>query len=166
MCLAEDAPLADDSVDLVTVAQALHWFDRPRFYDEVRRVARGRSVLAVWSYGLATVSPAVDGVVERLYGEIVGPYWPAERRIVEAGYATIDFPFREIAPPAFSMTAQWDFQQLIGYLGTWSSVVRYRERQGSDPLALVADDLRVAWGDGCTARPVEWPLRLRLGYVE
>src|SRR5690606_3358428 len=157
----EHTPLASESIDLITVAQAAHWFDRPRFYEEVRRVGRKGSVLAVWAYGLATISPAVDAVVAQLYEPILGSYWPPERKLIEERYTTIDFPFEELVAPSFEMTAQWSLPDLLGYLGTWSSVEKYRAANGSDPLEFIAAELRQAWGEPETQRLVRWPLYLR-----
>jgi len=162
---AEHTPLADHSVDLITVAQAVHWFDRPQFYEEVRRVGRAGSVLALWAYGLTTISPEVDAVVARFYEPILGRYWPPERKLIEERYATIEFPFAELQSPPFEMTAHWSLPQLLGYLGTWSSVEKYRAAQGSDPLALIASELHAAWGDPDSPRLVRWPLYMRVGRV-
>ena len=164
ICSAEQCPLAANSVDLVTVAQALHWFDRDRFYEQVRRVGRVGSVLAVWSYGLAVISPEIDRVVEHLYDDLLGPYWPPERKLIEERYATISFPFEELPVPPFAMTAQWHLHDWIGYLGTWSAVQKYVQRHGTDPLEQVQADLSRAWGTE-TVRPVHWPLYLRVGRI-
>jgi SAM-dependent methyltransferase len=161
---AEAPPLAARTVDLVAVAQALHWFDLPAFYAQVRKAGRPGSVLAAWCYGLATISPAVDAVVGCLYSDILGSYWPSGRRLIEEQYTTIDFPFAEIHAPQFAMNAQWRLDDLVGYLGTWSSVQKFIERNGADPLNEVQDDLRDAWGGQATQR-VEWPLYLRVGRV-
>jgi hypothetical protein len=160
---AEACPIESRSVDLITVAQALHWFDRDRFYRQVRRVGRAGSVLAAWSYGLATITPAVDRVVGHLYEDILGEYWPPERKLIEQQYRTIDFPFDQVAAPAFAMTADWQLGDLLGYLGTWSSVQRFAERHGADPLARVTAELAGAWGTPETSRPVRWPLYLKVG---
>jgi len=160
---AEASGLADASVDLVTVAQALHWFDLERFYAEVRRVLRSGGVLAVWSYGLFECFPAVDAVVRRLYSEIVGPCWPMERRLVEDGYRSLPYPFPELAAPAFAMDARWTLAQAVGYLNTWSAVRRYRKDVGQDPLSLIASELSAAWGDPAVERSIRWPLHLRIG---
>ncbi len=162
---AEACPLAGDWVDLVTVAQALHWFDRERFYAEVRRVGRTGSVLAAWCYGLATIAPDVDRVVWQLYEPILGEYWPPERCLIEERYATIDFPFEELPLPDFSMTAEWTLAELLGYLATWSSVQRYRQLRGTDPLLLVDGPLADAWGPPAEKRLVRWPLYGRIGRV-
>jgi SAM-dependent methyltransferase len=163
---AERAPLPDAAVDLVTVAQALHWFNRPRFYAEVRRVARPGGILAAWSYGLHAISPEVDAVVHRLYAEILGEYWPPERRWVEEEYKTLWFPFEEVVAPSFPMTERWDFARLLGYLGTWSATQRYQQaKHGADPLDLVRAGLRDAWGDPNREREILWPLYLRIGRV-
>jgi SAM-dependent methyltransferase len=160
---ADRAPTPDGAVDLVTVAQALHWFDLDAFYAEVRRVARPGAVLAAWCYGLHAITPEVDAVVGRLYRDIVGPDWPPERRQVEEGYARLPFPFDEVATPPFRMTQRWDLGRLLGYLATWSSVQRYRQRTGRDPLDLVRDDLQGAWDDPGQQREVSWPLHPRIG---
>lgn len=160
---AEGSGIAAHSVDLITVGQALHWFDFPRFYAEAARVLKPKGVLAAWSYGLMQVSPAVDAAVWRLYEPIVGPCWPPERRYVEEQYRTLPFPLEEIAAPAFAMAAEWTLAQLTGYLGTWSAVQRYRQERGADPLALIADELAAAWGAAETLRHVRWPLFMRVG---
>ncbi len=125
---AEAVPLADGSTDLVTVAQALHWFDHPRFYDEVRRVLRPAGAIAAWGYGLAVITPEVDAVVQHLYADLLGPYWPPERRKIEERYATIPFPFAEVPDPGFAMAAEWSLDDLLGYLGTWSSAAEVHRR--------------------------------------
>ncbi len=162
---AEESPLASNSVDLITVAQALHWFDLARFCNEARRVAHPRGVLAAWSYGLATISPDVDRIVWRLYQDILGSYWPAERKLIEQGYKTIELPFDELVAPAFAMTAEWNLTDLIGYLGTWSSVQKYVERHGRDPLEQVQADLEAAWETALTRR-IQWPLFMRICRID
>lgn len=162
---AEASGVGGATVDLVTVAQALHWFDLDRFWAEVRRVLRARGVVAAWCYQLARITPDIDAVVDRLYRDIVGDYWPLGRRQVELGYGGLDFPFEEIAPPGFRMTADWTLQQLAGYLSTWSAVQRYMAERSQDPVRSVLADLQAAWGDPAESRRVEWPLDLRAGRV-
>ena len=160
---AEYAPIENDSVDLVTVAQALHWFDFDAFYGEVRRVSRPGAVLAAASYGLARIEPAIDAAIDAFYRGPLEPFWPSERAYVEAGYRTIPFPFDEIEPPDFVMTARWTFDHLLGYLGTWSAVTRAREIGGADALAEIEPELRERWGEPLEYRQVSWPLNLRVG---
>ena len=162
---AESAPLPDASADLVAVAQALHWFDLPRFYDEVRRVARPGGILAVWTYNLHAITPEVDAVVHYFYSEVVGEFWPRERRLVEESYRSLPFPFEELAAPPFPMSARWDLAHLLGYLDTWSASQRYRARHGTDPLDLVRADLEAAWGPPEVEKEILWPLHLRIGRV-
>lgn len=160
---AEQTPIENGSVDLVTVSQALHWFDFERFFVEVRRVARPGGIVAAWSYGLAEITPEIDAVVAHLYGPVLGPYWPAERSYVEQRYETVPFPFDELPPPRFAMTATWRLDELLGYLRTWSSAEKYRVAHGRDAVAEHAATLQKAWGDADTARAVVWPLFLRVG---
>lgn len=160
---AEASGLPAGAVDLITVAQALHWFDLPAFYAEAGRVLAPDGAVAAWCYNLLDGGPRINAVVGRYYSQVVGEYWPPERRLLEAGYRTVPFPFDEVEPPAFEMSVQWDLDHLVGYLGTWSATERYRRVRGEDPVARIAADLRAAWGDPAQARPVRWPLHLRVG---
>lgn len=158
---AERPPLDDASVDLLTVAQALHWFDIDRFHAEAGRVLKPGGVIAEWGYQLATVNAAIDRVVHHFSEVTVGPYWPPERAWIDSGYADIPFPFERIVDPGFSMTATWDLDRCLAYFGTWSSVSRYRREKDEDPLPSLREELAPLWGDG--ERLVSWPLKLRVG---
>lgn len=158
---AEALPLPDAGADCLTVAQALHWFDLPRFYAEAQRVLRPGGLLAAWTYNRLTVDPAVDAVIEHLYTDLLGPDWPPERHHVETGYRDLPFPFPALPVPDLAMTADWTVNDLLGYLGTWSATRQHRTRTGADPLALIDTDLRTAFGHG--RRTVHWPLAVRAG---
>lgn len=163
---AEASGLPAGSVDVVTVAQALHWLDRERFYAEARRVLRERGVLAAWTYGASVFGePDLDAIHRRFYVDVVGPYWPAERALVEDGYATLEVPFEEIEAPSFAMEAEWPIASFLGYVGTWSAVSRFRRERGVDPIAAFAAELSARWGDPATARRIRWPLAIRVGRV-
>lgn len=164
VALAEASALPAARVDLVTVAQALHWFDLERFWPEVRRVLRPGGLVAVWCYQLFSSTPEVDRVIARFYQDVVGPYWPPERAILERGYGDVPFPFQEIAVPPFAMAADWDLAHLLGYLGTWSATRRYQTRHGSDPREQIRDELTAAWG-GVERQRLRWPLLVRAGRV-
>lgn len=160
---AEASGLPGAAVDLVSAAQAAHWFDHDAFAAEARRVARPRALVALYGYGKAYVSPEVDAAIDHLYTDLVGSDWPPERRYIEEGYRTLPFAFAEIPAPAFDMRAEWTLDQLLGYLRTWSAVARHGEREGWDPVALIEERLAAAWGPG--PRVVRWPLLLRAGRV-
>jgi ubiquinone/menaquinone biosynthesis C-methylase UbiE len=161
---AEQSGLPDGSAGLITVAQALHWFDLERFYAEAKRVLQPSGVLAAWAYGINEVEGgAVNDLVQEFYSKTVGPYWPPERKLVEEGYRSIPFPFSEIAPPAFRLEANWTLDQLIGYFSTWSATNRFIKARGSNPLEPLSEALARVWGDPNTARVVVWPLSLRIG---
>jgi SAM-dependent methyltransferase len=163
---AEKAPmLADVSVDLLTVAQAAHWFDRPAYYAEVRRVARPGAVVALWTYALCAITPELDAAIYRFYDDVVGPYWPPERIHCMNGYRDLDFPFSELAFPAVAMELDWDLDGLLDYLATWSAVVRYRKERGHDPLPQLRAGLLPLWGEPALPRRVVWPLTGRIGRV-
>ena len=161
----EDSGLADSSVDLVVVAQALHWFDFPRFYAEVRRVARPGGVLAAIGYGELLLGGELDTVSDHFYRKIVGPYWPPERRYVDEAYRTVPFPFSELATPTFELAADWDLEHLLGYYGTWSAVKEYRRVGVGDPLPALRQALAKLWGHPQQLRRVRWPLFMRVGRI-
>lgn len=162
---AAEQPLGASQFDLVTVAQALHWFALEPFYTEVRRLLRPGGLLAVWSYALGDFGDDVNRVVQRYYHDVVGTYWPPERRHIETGYRTLPFPFAAREAPPFAMTAAWDLPALHGYLSSWSASQRYREALAREPLDVIAADLRAAWGDPVRPRAVHWPLALKVGTV-
>lgn len=164
---ANASGLPERSADLITVAQALHWFDLDQFYAEVRRVLKPDGLVAVWTYGVfraeGTDGAAVQQLLDRFYYETVGPCWPPERRHVEEGYANLDFPFASLSAPAFAMAVDWTLQELIGYLRSWSAVSRYQQQTGEDPTLLLAEQLAPRWG--ALPRRVVWPLSLKVGHA-
>lgn len=159
---AESSGLANASVDLVTVAQALHWFDLDRFYAEVQRIARPGAVFAAWTYSLADADPEVDPLVAAFYEEM-GPWWPPERVHVEEGYRRLPFPFEPMSAPAFEIREAWPLERLLGYFSTWSAVNRCRRDTGRDPVEALGSQLARVWGNPSEPRPVRWPLHLRIG---
>lgn len=167
VALAEASGLPASSTGLVTVAQAVHWFDLPRFYAEVTRVLRPGGVLAVWAYGITQVEgKVVDAIVQDYYGNTLGPYWPPSRYLVESSYQTLAFPFVECTTPAFRMEVSWTLDRLLGYFSTWSATNRYIKVTGESPLPALAERLTPAWGEPNRPRLVTWPLTLRVGRHE
>ena len=158
-----NAGISDETVDLITVAQALHWFDTAAFFSEAQRVLKPGGILAVWTYNLLRVSPAIDPIIHDFYRHTLNNYWPAERQLVEEGYRSITLPFTEIEPESFQMQHDWNLSQLIGYLGTWSAVKRYESATGNDPLHDLAEPLQQAWGEPGAVKKTNWPLSLRIG---
>ena len=161
---AERCGLASASADLVTVAQAFHWFDVSAFNAEAARVLRPDGIVAVWTYALPVLGdPLLEAELGRLH-DSVRSWWPAERRLVETGYRTLAFPFPELAAPHFDMTADWDLDRFLAYLRTWSAVTRYRDATGTDPVAPAVEPFTTAWGRA--VRTVRWPLSLRVGRMQ
>lgn len=163
---AEDSGLAERSVDLITVAQAFHWFDFEKFFGEARRVLRPGGILAVWGYGRHSVSPEIDPVLEKYYAGIVGPYWPAEIKWVMERYETIPFPFEPVVSPAFRMELEWDLERMLAYWESWSATQRYKDDRGSDPIALVLPELIQVWGGRERVRRIQWPLYMKVGRIQ
>ena len=153
----EACSLADASADAVCVAQALHWFDLPAFFAECERVLRPGGVLVAWGYQDIEVDDDIAAANTALQATIRDD-WPPERRFIDAGYASFDFPFDAIDAPRFELRAEWTLPRLLGYFSSYSATKRHRERTGEDPVALHAEALSAAWGDPLRARTLRWPL--------
>lgn len=163
---AEVSGLADTSVDLLVVAQAVHWFDLDRFYAEARRVVKPGGVVALLTYSAHRVNAEVDAVALHFYHDVVGAYWPPERKWVESGYRDLPFPFAELAVPQMALTANWDLAHFLGYQATWSATKRYKEATGDDPMPALEAALGGVWGPPESLKAVRWPLAMRVGRVE
>ena len=157
---AEATGVEPASADLITVAQAFHWFDHAAFFTEVRRICAPDGLLVVWCYGLTAITPEIDAVVTEYYEGMLGPFWEPERRLVETGYRTIQAPFEEIPAPSLMLELRWSFEQLVGYLGTWSPRKRYEAAHGADALEAIFPKLERVWG-GADERLISWPLSIR-----
>lgn len=155
---ADSPPLADNSADMILVAQALHWFDLPRFFAGCERVLKPGGILAVLTYNLLSISEEIDPLIEHLYFNVLGDYWDAERKRVENAYADMTFPFEHEPFADSQMRCDWSCEQLLGYLGTWSAVKQYRKATGEDAVSSIAHELRAVWG-GAGSKPLVWPLR-------
>ncbi|WP_443937034.1 class I SAM-dependent methyltransferase [Pedobacter sp. MW01-1-1] len=153
---------ASKSFDLITVAQAIHWFNFEEFYNEVKRTLKPDGIFAVLGYGLMFIDEKVDAVVHKLYEEILGKFWDPERKYIEENYQTIPFPFEEIPSPSYSIKNNWTFEQLIGYLNTWSALQHYKKANEQNPIELVLTELKTAWGDA-KEKEVTFPVLLRVG---
>jgi SAM-dependent methyltransferase len=162
---AENGGIKSATIDLIIVAQALHWFDLNHFYAEARRALKPNGILAASAYNLLRIEPAIDEVVNRYYFEVVGSFWPPERKLVEQ-FADLPFPFAEIETPPFEMIMQWHLEHLVGYLRSWSATQRFIAANDRDPLKEIDDNLQDAWGDAKQRRRVVWPLTLRVGVKE
>ncbi|HVZ40866.1 MAG TPA: class I SAM-dependent methyltransferase [Candidatus Kapabacteria bacterium] len=158
---ADASGLPAGSVDIVTIATALHWLDLDRFYAEVHRVLKPGGVLAAWSYFGQTVGRDIDPILTRYSREIVGPYWSPRIVKVHGTYNDLPFPFEEIEAPPFVIEVEWSAGDILGYLGSWSATQKFIEVNGEHPLNHIREELEHAWGNGL--RTVRWPLTMRIG---
>jgi SAM-dependent methyltransferase len=161
---AENTNFKNQRFDLITVAQAIHWFVFDDFYKEVFRILKPDGIFAVLGYGLFNTNPDSDAILSRYYHEIIGPYWDTERKYLDEMYRTIPFPFDEIKTKSFENHFNWTFEQLIGYLGTWSATQHYKDKNGSDPVGLIQDQLKISWEN--SDKQVTFPLLLRIGKLK
>lgn len=162
---AEKSLIPSNKVNLIVVAQALHWFDLNQFYIEAQRVLCFDGIIAVWSYNLFKISSQINKIIENFYNNTVGRFWPPERKWVEQNYQNIPFPFRQIPVPSFNMEATWSLEQLIGYINTWSAVQRYQNELKQNPVDLITQELSNAWGSMKRKRKIQWPLVIKVGRV-
>lgn len=160
---AEASGLPDASVDVITIAQALHWFDHAAFWPEVDRVVKPGGLVVAWSYGRAEMGhPLLDAAIARLHDETLGPWWPAERQLVLDGYANVGFPYPKLEVPSFSMSASWALEDFLGYVRSWSAMQRLIDATGVDPTPACREALVGPWGSG--PREIRWPLTILAGH--
>ncbi|RZJ65810.1 MAG: class I SAM-dependent methyltransferase [Flavobacterium sp.] len=158
---AEHTSFEDNTFNLITVAQAVHWFDFSVFYKEAYRILKPDGVFAALGYGLFSTNERTDKILRHYYYDIVGPYWDAERKHIDARYRTIPFPFKEIETVDWSESFVWTFEQLTGYLETWSATQHYKKKTGINPVDLIRHELSLVWPT--TNMKVTFPLLLRIG---
>lgn len=159
---AEDSGLDDDSTDLISAAQSVHWFNHPRFWNEASRVLRPRGIVAVWSYILFEITPEIDEIVRGFYSGIVGPFWPPERGLVEQRYQTIEFPFAEFEAPDFAIEQFMTLDDVAGYIRTWSATRGFMKHHKADPVDDLVKQLTRAWRSP-QPRLARWPIAMRVG---
>lgn len=161
---AQASGLPEHSTHLITVAQAIHWFDIEKFYQEVRRVSH-EAVIAVWGYGLLKISQPLDERIQHFYSHTVGSYWDQERKHLDNAYRSIPFPFQRIESPNFILQCSWNLNDLLGYLATWSSVQKFIQLEKSNPVEKLALDLNKLWGSPWESKKIYWDIYLMVGKV-
>ncbi len=163
-CQAEHTPFPDNSFDLVTVAQAYHWFDFDLFRNEVIRVGKPNAILAVWSYGHVRIEPLIDDLLRNFHDHVVGPYWDNRRKYVTDGLRTAPFNFTEIPSAPFNMKLQWTLTELAGYLESWSAVQHCIRQTGNNPVPDCIEEISSHWNTN-EPKNVNFPLTLRMGKI-
>jgi len=162
---AEEVSIEAGSVDLVSVAMAVHWFDLEPFYQVVQRVCRLDGILAVWMYHLPVIDPSIDQILEHYYADVLAGFWPERFHFLAERYRTLPFPFEELNPPEFEMQADWELGHLIGFLDSWSATRRYQAERGQNPINIIWPEISGLWGEPGQPRTIRWPLYLRVGRV-
>jgi len=162
---AENSDLETGSVDLLTVATAIHWIDLEKFYPEVRRVLKPGGVIAVWLYTDNNINEEIDKVSSYFAHEFVEPYWPLENKKVWTFEESVVFPFERIETPGFKIELKWSLKDYLSFLYTWSSTQAFIKQTGKDPIELVYEKFKKAWVDENTRRTVTWKLKIKAGRV-
>ncbi|MEN7550402.1 methyltransferase domain-containing protein [Rapidithrix thailandica] len=161
---AENSGFAPRSFNLITVAQAAHWFELSEFYQEVQRVACRDATLAIWGYGLVRISQAIDPIIREFYTQTVAPYWDPERKHLDNGYQNISMPFNMIPAPEFTLDVHWNLAHFTGYLNTWSSVRKFIQEKQYNPVEHLIRQLSLLWPPH-EIKTLSFPIFLKLGKV-
>lgn len=160
---AESSPLSDSSADLITIAQAIHWFDFESFYKEVDRVLKPSGIISAWGYGFFKIDSKVDSILDPFSQELLGPYWTERNWLLVDGYKKLPFPFEVIQTPSLKLKVEWDLFQVVGYLRSWSAYQKYIDEKGIEPISLIENDLAKCWGDPKAKKSVVWDLHWLVG---
>lgn len=161
---AGDSGLPDNHFDLITVAQAIHWFDFEQFYREVRRVAKDDALLAVIGYGMVRVNDKINPIIDELYEKAFGAYFNENRKYLDEEYRTIPFPFDEISSPSFSHTLNWKPEELKGYFNSWSAIQKIKSADGYNPADKTMQQLKEK--NIPESLEVTFPVFMRLGRIK
>lgn len=160
---AEHSGLKNNTVDLVTVAQALHWFNIDKFFTEAKRVLKINGIIAVWTYGVPSVSPLIDKLINHFHDDKVGSFWQHENRLAAKGYSTIPFPFPELPGRDFKIQKEMTLNEFIGHVKSWSATQRFIEKNGFDPTTELKEALLILWSDNENKKEITWELRMKVG---
>ncbi|MFA3782182.1 methyltransferase domain-containing protein [Melioribacteraceae bacterium 4301-Me] len=166
---AEKTDFPNDYFDLITVAQALHWFDIEKFFNEAKRILKPNGIIAIFIYTNFISDSKIEHIIDNFYNNIVGKYWPPERKHVDTRYESIPFPFdmsnefEEIRPPSFIIKTHWNCEQLFGYLESWSATQIYKEKNNLNPIDLIKDEVYKVWDPPEAEKELTWPLYLKIG---
>ena len=164
--VAESTPIKSDSINLITIAQALHWFNFNDFYKEVYRVGKTDGIIAAWCYGQCTVSKEVDEICNYFFHDVLKEFWPKQSTFIREEYKTIPFPFEKIDAPVFYMTEEWNLDEFVGYQYTWSATQRYIIELGNNPLLPIYNKYKRVWGEPEKRLKVIWPIHMLVGKIK
>lgn len=161
---AEETNFPDQNFDLITVAQAAHWFDHIKFNAEVKRVLKPGGLVALIGYGLVNVDDPFRSIIEDFYWNVTKPYWDPERDHIEESYQTIPFPYDEIKDlPNFNIKKQMNLNDLVGYISTWSAVQHFKKKNGFSPIDTLTKNLHEYSSNG--PLEVTFPVFARIGRI-
>lgn len=156
--------LQTSSVDLITVAQAIHWFDLNKFYEQANLLLKPDGLFATWAYGFhEPFHPDIDVILQRFYFQTLGPYWKENNKLIWNRYRDLHFPFQEIAAPEIEIQVSWSLDNLMGYFRSWSSTQLYREKNFVDPTLNLQNELMPHWGESSAHKYLKWKLIFRAG---
>ena len=161
---AENTSLEENTVDLITVSQAIHWFDFDKFYAEVNRIAKSGAVIAVWCYSLLKISEEIDEIINDYHFKTLDVYWDPERKYLDDNYANIPFPFPQKETKSFTIELDWTIEQLEGYFETWSALQKFLKANSCSPIPELMQKIKMHWGDSET-RKIIFPIHLKLGII-
>lgn len=165
VCAAESTPFADNTFDLVTVAQAYHWIKWKEFKKEVTRICKPNAVIAIWTYyDRITEDEKIDKAVNYFYENVTKPYWDYERKYVEEKYSTVEFDYELLPVKEFETVLHWQREDLLGYVSSWSAVQKFIKQNGHSPVPILEEEINKLWPEGETKKVV-FPIYLKLGRI-
>ena len=153
----------DHSVDLITVAQAVHWFDLDKFYTQAKRVLKLSGVIAIWAYNLPIIEPKIDSIIQDFHDNVVGEFWLPENKLIDSEYSTISFPFCEINTPEFFIRKQTTLYDTIGHIRSWSATQKFIDKHRFSPIDAVTTRIKEHWEDPYQQKETSWKLILKVG---
>ena len=162
VCEAENSGLGDNSVDLITVASAIHWFDLDNFYKEVERVLHRSGIFAAWTYHVCYIEPPFEKLFLNFYTDILSPYFLKGAKLVDEKYSTLILPGEQIVTKNFFIRVDWKLDTMLTFIGSWSGTQHYIKETGKNPVDFIFADLKQIWGNPETVHTLRWPLFIKI----
>lgn len=163
---SECTEILDKSVDLVCVAQALHWFDYATFWPEVTRVLKPGGLFSAFAYKLPSIDSQIDKLIQQQIMEVIEPYWAPQNQLIADDYRDITFPFKKIDAPKFHMQTNWNLDELFAVIHTFSATRRCMDKLGDAFFKQAYLATKEKWGNQQTKRKIDFDFVFYVGINE
>ncbi|XP_071543816.1 putative methyltransferase DDB_G0268948 isoform X3 [Panulirus ornatus] len=171
---AEKLPFPNSSLQLVTAGQACHWFDLPKFYQEVDRVLVPGGVLALYGYLFpqpihGDLTEKLGDIIEDVYQKDTNGYWESGIEDVGTCYGDQKYiiPYPDlIRDDTHFVDKIASVSDLTGYITSWSGFQNFLAKNGDTAAKKILDNFQNRFMStlNVTTAPEDTQICLRFKY--